>query len=271
MTDKVDCTGVKWGSTEWTMLVTLYLRAQESQLEHSVLGDHAAAEAVARIDYDFDRMRRWTNPSSNQFLVALRANQFDEWTLEFLARHPDAVVLHLGCGLDSRAFRLDLPAGVDWFDIDVPDVIELRRKVFSEHEHYRMIGSSVTEPGWAAEVPADRPVLVVAEGLLMYLAESDVRQLLQRLTDRFGSGELLFDALPRWAAAIGRFAPWGRHGAWGTRDARELEQWNPRLKFVETGVLDVEAIPLKSQRRLFRLRFRIPAARNYDTLYRFRF
>ncbi|MEU1981687.1 class I SAM-dependent methyltransferase [Nocardia sp. NPDC019395] len=271
MTDKVDFTGVKWGSTEWTMLGTLYLRACESRLEHPVLGDRAAAEAVDRIDYDFDRMGRWTNSWSNQFLVALRAKQLDDWAGDFLERHPDAVVLHLGCGLDSRAFRLDLPSGVDWFDVDVPEVIELRREIFSEREHYRMIGSSVTEPGWLDDIPSDRPALVIAEGLFMYLTESDVRQLLQRLTDRFGSGELLFDALPRWTSTISGLVRWGTRNAWGTRDARELERWNPRLKYVSTGVMDVDAIPLKPQRLLFQLVYRIPAARNYDTLYRFRF
>src|SRR5690349_14204327 len=122
---KIDFNGVKWGSVQWTMLCTLYLRAYESRSGHSILADHAAAEAVDRIDYDFDRIKKYINPSSNQFLVALRAKQLDLWAADFFARHPEAVVLHLGCGLDSRAFRLNPPAGVRWFDVDVPAVIEL--------------------------------------------------------------------------------------------------------------------------------------------------
>ncbi|MQA86310.1 MAG: hypothetical protein GEV03_17165 [Streptosporangiales bacterium] len=71
---KVDCTGVEWGSVEWTMLCTLYLRAYESRSMHSILADHAAAEAVDRIDYDFDRMKKYVKPSSNQVrLHALEA------------------------------------------------------------------------------------------------------------------------------------------------------------------------------------------------------
>ena len=72
-TDKVDFSGVKWGSVEWTNLVTLYLRAYESRSAKPILADYAAAEAVERIDYDFKRMQRAARQASNQYLVALRA------------------------------------------------------------------------------------------------------------------------------------------------------------------------------------------------------
>jgi O-methyltransferase involved in polyketide biosynthesis len=87
-------------------------------------------------------------------------------------------------------FRLDSPAGVLWFGVDVPAVIELRRQVYQEHDRYRMIGPSVTAPGWLDAIPTDRPVLVIAEGLFPYLTEGEVRQLLQRLTDHLGRGRI---------------------------------------------------------------------------------
>ena len=74
-------------------------------------------------------MRRAMRPGSNQYLVAMRAEQLDDWSTDFLRRHPDAVVLHLGCGMDTRAFRLDPPEAVQWFDLDQPNVIALRRKL----------------------------------------------------------------------------------------------------------------------------------------------
>jgi O-methyltransferase involved in polyketide biosynthesis len=160
---KVDFSSVRWGSVEWTNLVTLYLRAHESRSRRPILGDHAAAEAVDRIDYDFKRIRRISLPASNQYLVALRAKQLDDWAADFLARHPDAVVLHLGCGLDGRAFRLAPPPSVLWFDIDQPVVIELRRRLYDDTDRYRMIGSSVTDPEWLDQIPTGRPTLVVAE------------------------------------------------------------------------------------------------------------
>jgi O-methyltransferase involved in polyketide biosynthesis len=134
-----------------------------------------------------------------------------------------------------------------------------------------MIASSVTDTGWLDEVPADRPTLVVAEGLLMYLTESEVRDLLRRLTDRFSSGELLFDTL----SAIGpRLSKVFTKGIvkWGAGDVRELEQWNPRLRFIEqTSSLDgYEAIPDVPQRLLYRAMYATPA-RAYDVVNRFAF
>jgi O-methyltransferase involved in polyketide biosynthesis len=151
---------------QWTNLVTLYLRAYESRSRRPVLGDHAAAEAVDRIDYDFKRIHRTSLPATNQYLVTLRAKQLDDWCADYLRRQPDAVVLHLGCGLDGRAVRRTPPSSVLWFDLDQPGVIELRRRLYEDTEQYRMIGSSVTDPGWLDQIPTGRPTLVVAEGLL---------------------------------------------------------------------------------------------------------
>jgi O-methyltransferase involved in polyketide biosynthesis len=275
--NKLDFSGVRWGSVAWTNLCTLYLRAYESRLEHPVLGDKAAAEAVDRIDYDFARMHRSAQPWGNQFLVALRAKQLDIWADEFLRRNPDAVVLHLGCGLDSRAFRLDVPSGVRWFDVDVPDVIALRRRLYTECPGYTMIGSSVTDPGWLEQIPAGGSALIVAEGLLMYLTETEIRDLLSRLTDRFGIGELLADLLSPWGPRFSNspmLAKFSTAGItkWGTKDGHELTEWNPRLRLVDrTMFLDPAKIPLKPQRLIYRILTAVPAIRNYDRLYRFRF
>jgi len=248
-TAKVDFSSVEWGSVEWTNLVTLYLRAYESRSRHPILGDHAAAEAVDRIDYDFKRIHRNSLPASNQYLVALRAKQLDDWCADFLGRHPDAVVLHLGCGLDGRAFRLDVPASVLWFDLDQPGVIELRRRLYDETERYRMIGASVTDPAWLDQIPTGRPTLVVAEGLLMYVEGSEVRRLFERLTDRFDHGELMFDTLPPIAPKISKIFTKGIT-KWGIRDACEIETWNPRLRLLEqtstlAGYEKIESTPVR--------------------------
>ena len=154
---KVDFSSVPWGSVEWTNLVTLYLRAYESRSERPILGDNAAAEAVERIDYDFKRIHRTSLAASNQYLVVLRAKQLDDWCADFLRSHPDAIVLHLGCGLDARAFRLPVPSSVARFDVDQPGVIELRRQLYDDTERYRMIGSSVIDPQWLDQTPTARP------------------------------------------------------------------------------------------------------------------
>ena len=151
-----------------TLLITVYGKALESRLPHSLLRDRFADEAVRRIDYDFSRLKVDDNLALG---LAIRAKTLDVWTFGLSRRGiPNAIVLHLGCGLDTRIFRVDPPAGVEWFDVDYPEVIELRRKLYPSRDRYHLIASSVTEPGWLDQVPRHRPAMVVAEGLTPYLA-----------------------------------------------------------------------------------------------------
>jgi O-methyltransferase involved in polyketide biosynthesis len=266
-TGKVDVSGLNDNGVTWTALATLYLRAWESRAERSILGDHYAAEALDHLDYDFAKLRKRLWPQANQYLVALRGKQLDDWSADFLARHPQATVLQLGCGLDSRMLRLQPPATVRWFDLDIPPVIDVRRQLYPERDQYQMIGASATDPGWLSQVPADRPGLIIAEGLLPYLAESDVRGLLQRLTDHFNSGELIFDGVAPWLTRLARAA------RWGLRDGREIERWNPRLRCVEQLPFTTHfaKIPARRYRALYRLGNGIPAWRNTFREYRFTF
>ena len=130
--------------------------------------------------------------------MTTRSAHFDNWARQFLAVHPEAIVLHLGCGLDSRYFRLDPGPGVEWYDVDYPDVAELRRQLFPAREHCHVVAASVTDPAWLADIPADRPTLMIGEGLTMYLTEEDGVALLRRIVEHAPSGELQFDAFSRF-------------------------------------------------------------------------
>ena len=103
---KVDFSSVRWGSVEWTNLVTLYLRAYESRSRRPILGDHAAAEAVDRIDYDFKRIHRTSLPATNQYLVALRAKRLDDWCGDFRGAQRGGGGLIFGWGPGARLFGL---------------------------------------------------------------------------------------------------------------------------------------------------------------------
>lgn len=178
----------------------MYAKALDADARRPILGDRYAKAAVARIDYDW---RRTSIKARRAPSVAIRTAHFDTWARQYLASHDSvgspAVVLDAGCGLDARVFRLDPGPGVSWYDIDYPEVIALRERVYPGRANYRMVPASVTDPGWLAEVPADRPALFIAEGLTMYLTEADGLALLRRIVDRFGSGELQFDAFSRFA------------------------------------------------------------------------
>ncbi|HYQ63387.1 class I SAM-dependent methyltransferase [Actinophytocola sp.] len=264
---KVDFTAIPDDGVTWTLLGTLYLRAYESHLPRPILGDHYAVGAVERIEYDFDKLKRRVKPSANQFLVALRAVQLDDWSRAFLEREPEAVVVHLGCGLDSRMLRLDPRGARRWFDVDRPHVIDLRRQIYPEQGDYTMIGTSVTDEGWLADLPADRPALIVAEGLFPYLAETEIRRLLRRLTDHFPSGELLFDGVAPWMVRVSK--PF----VWSTRDGQDIERMNPRLTLAEQVPITAhrDRIPTRGYRACYGFLNTIPAMRNSSVDYRFTF
>ncbi len=181
-----------------TMLATLYAKALDADLEKPILGDPWAKKVVDRIDYD------WSTTSitkANSPSVTTRSAHFDNWVGQFLAVHPEATVLHLGCGLDARAFRLAPGPGVQWYDVDYPDVADLRVQLFGRRDNYHVVAASVSDQGWLTQVAADRPTLMIAEGLTMYLTESDGIALLRRIVEAFPSGELQYDAFNKLGIA----------------------------------------------------------------------
>ncbi len=227
--EKVNLTGARE-----TLLMTLYGKALESRLPHSLLKDRFADEAVRAIDYDFSRLKVDGNLGVG---FAIRAKTLDAQVEDFLARNPDAIVLHLGCGLDTRVFRLDPPQGVDWFDVDFADVIQLRRRLYPSRDNYHLVASSVTEPDWLAAVPRNRPAIVVAEGLTPYLPADEGPRLFARLVAHLAGGELMFDAFSRLGLKLMRLSPaikaTGAEVHWAIEDPHDLERAVPKLRFVE--------------------------------------
>ncbi|KNB53413.1 class I SAM-dependent methyltransferase [Streptomyces caatingaensis] len=217
-----------------TLLATLQARALDNRRPRPVLGDSTAEALLRRIEYDFGRIR---TGAKDERIVTFRAKKLDEWASAYLAGHPDAVVLHLGCGLDSRAFRLDVPPGVLWIDVDMPEVVELRGKLYPDKDGYRMIGSSVTDEGWLADLPTGRDVLVLAEGLTPYLPEAGGEAMLRRITRHFPAGMMAFDAVVPLAVRCARFSQLlratGATFGWGVGDPRSLEMRVPGLRHRE--------------------------------------
>ncbi|MEV7378238.1 class I SAM-dependent methyltransferase [Streptomyces lydicus] len=257
-----------------TLLGTLYGRAVDSRSARPVLGDPLAVDTVRRLDYDFSKMRISAGDAAG---IALRARQLDDWTAGFLARHPEAAVVHLGCGLDTRVQRLDPGPGVRWFDVDHPEVIALRRELFPERPGHTAVASSVTDPAWVAGLPTDLPTVIVAEGLLMYLTGEDATGLLRRLMDRAPGGELAFDAFSplairtQWINRVVRTA--GARLYWGTGSA-EIAALDPRLEVVDDiSALEIPGIEkLPAHYRLAaRTAGRIRAVRDMARLYHCRF
>ena len=268
--EKVDLTGARE-----TLLMTLYGKALESRLPNSLLRDRFANEAVRKIDYDFARLKVDGNLGLG---FAIRAKTLDACVADFLARYPDAIVLHLGCGLDTRIFRVDPLPGIDWFDVDYPDVIDLRRRLYPSRDRYHLIASSVTEPDWLAAVPRNRPAIVVAEGLTPYLPAEEGPRLLARLVSHLAGGELMFDAYSRFGLNLMRLNPaikaTGAEVHWAIEDPRDLERAVPKLRFIGEipSYKPEQGARLGWSARLFVGLWKlIPAMRKVGRLLRYRF
>jgi O-methyltransferase involved in polyketide biosynthesis len=268
--ERVDLTGARE-----TLLMTLYGKALESRLPNSLLQDRFADEAVRRIDYDFSRLKVDGNLGLG---FAIRAKTLDLCVADFLARYPDAIVLNLGCGLDTRIFRLDPLPGVDWFDVDYSEVIELRRSLYPPRDCYHLVASSVIEPDWLAVVPRNRPAMVLAEGLSPYLPADEGPRLFARLVSHLAGGELMFDAYSRFGLKLMRLNPaikaTGSEVHWAIEDPRELERAAPKLRFVGEipSYKPQQGARLSWSARLFVGLWRlIPAMRKVGRLLRYRF
>lgn len=259
-----------------TLLATLYGRALDARARDPVLGDEQAVTAVRRIDYDF---RRTGINATTAAGVALRAKQLDDWLEEFLAANASATVLHLACGLDTRAHRVARPATVRWVDVDFPEVISLRERLLPTPDgDYTQIAASVTGEEWLEGVPADRPTVAVFEGLTMYLREEDGRRLIERITGRFPSGELLFDVYGTMGIRLQKLVPAVRNAGarlyWGVDDPRVIEGWHDRLVCTDSvrsvEMPGVHRLPPVGRAQMWVLA-RIPGLRDVGRMLRFRF
>ena len=215
-----------------TLLITLY--AKVFGVPRNVFDDPKTRQILSDIDYDFSKLKI---PHGTMVSVCLRAKKLDQLVLEYLAIHPDACVLHLGAGLDSRFLRVD-NGQVRWVDLDLPDVIALRQQFFNEKDRYRMIASSAIDLDWLDQVdPEGRAVMVVAEGMLMYLHEEDVRILILEMQERFPGCRIAFDSYSKLTVRnINRHPSIKKTSAeihWRVDDPRELESWSEGIKLHE--------------------------------------
>ncbi len=254
-----------------SLLVTLYLRAMETQHPNPLIKDERAVALVSQMSYDFNRIKLLHLSEANKLVIILRNREFDRYARDFLGRQPEAVVVHIGCGLDTRFERVD-NGQVEWYDLDFPHVIELRRTLISgESERYHLLGSSVLEETWLETVHAHRtrPFLFLAEGVFMYLKEAQVKSLVTMLHRNFPGAELVFDAYSPIHVHVSNLqtARFGFQCHWGIWHGEEVESWGDGIHLLgEWSLFD------KPEPRLNRIRWLYPIDALFRTLriYHFR-
>ncbi len=219
------------GDVAKTLLLPLCIRAVESRQSDALLHDDRAVALVSQLDPELAWFKQANINVSSQLALVLRSRQFDSYTRDFLVRCPDSTVVHVGCGLDSRFERVDNGL-VDWLDLDLPEVIALRRKLIGhEGPRHHFLAGSVFDSAWLEAMSPyyGRPFLFLIEGVLMYFQEASVRSLVLTLCQHFPGAELVFDAFSPffvWAnnlrvsrTGIGALA------RWGLKRGQDVERW----------------------------------------------
>jgi O-methyltransferase involved in polyketide biosynthesis len=206
-------------------LSLIWNRAQISR-EGKLIKDKKAEQIAEFIDCGPERIK------SNRFtamFLGIRASIMDTLTERYISIQPDCKVLHLGCGLDSRYLRLKNKPRI-WYDLDFPEVINLRRNFYEENDRYRMLDSDVTDFSWLRKVADGGHALVIAEGLTMFLTADENVDIFVHLSKKFSHTEYIFDAytdkVPVLAGEQGIDANTRQKGktiCWGLSNPRLME------------------------------------------------
>jgi O-methyltransferase involved in polyketide biosynthesis len=215
----------------------LWSRAKATRADRRIISDRKAVEIVEKLGVDFDALDKGINPFSGFFQV-VRARVLDDIIRSFLVHNPKATVVDLGAGLDTAFWRVDNGL-LRWFDVDLPQVITLRKQLIPETDRSRYISASILDPDWVHEiVPRTDGVFLFARGVFIYFRKAELSRLLSILVDAFPEAELAFDTQSRMSVLFGNIAlkKAGMGSArlqWGVRGAMPIVKLHPSLELVE--------------------------------------
>jgi O-methyltransferase involved in polyketide biosynthesis len=262
-----------------TLLITLYIRATDSRRPDALIKDERAEALVRQLDPETLRKTLALTEDTGRLVLILKSREFDRFAQDFLGCHPDVVVVHIGCGLDTRFERVcpELPNNgqVEWYDLDLPEVIDLRRALIGgEGGHYHLLAGSVLEDAWleAVEPHHPRPFLFLAEGVFMYFTEAQVKSLVMRLNEHFPAAELVFDAYSPFMRLAHNLRVFrkriGAHLNWDLKHSQDLEGWGAGIRLLD------ERFPFQfpevNQRRTLRVRLFWPLVARGIGVFRYR-
>lgn len=252
--DKQELFDIEISDVSTTLLLTLYSHALESQSKNPILNDPKAEEIVANLNKELEKSggRLYKNLAGGKIdgsvivHISIRAKKYDEYVNHFLKQSPNGVVVNIGCGLDTRFWRID-NGKVNFYDLDLPEVIEIKKKLCKEVKRYHMLPSSVLNHEWMSEVPEHNigPFLFVAEGVFMYLGYEEVKELVLKLQKQFPGSELVCEVVNDFWM----HKPWKRlldlkmrkefhlgSGATfksGIKTCKEMEDWGNGIEFID--------------------------------------
>jgi O-methyltransferase involved in polyketide biosynthesis len=229
---------IELGSVQITLLLPLWGRAKESRRKHPKIVDRKACDIIGKIDYDFSRIAEKIKYISQLEWIA-RSIHIDRSIRKFLSRHPRATIVNVGCGLDTTFDRVDNGQLV-WFDLDLPDVIDLRRKFIPEIGRRTYISASFLDDCWFRRIHPSEHILFIAAGVLYYFEEEQIKQIFNKISSAFPGSEFIFDAASPFGVKLAnrkiiRSIGLGEQSClkWGLDRAADILAWNSTIRVVE--------------------------------------
>ena len=228
---------IELGHVQLTLLLPLWGRAIETNKKHPALIDKTATEIIQKIDCDFSSIAKNIHPVT-QFEWIARSIHIDRTINEFLKKHPKGTIVNVGCGLDTTFDRVD-NGKLFWYDLDLSDVIELRKKFIKESERRKFIASSFLEESWFAKLHVEDNILLIAAGVFYYIEEKQMREIFAKMVNAFPNGEIIFDAASSLGVKManqkvieGTGLDEKSHLKWGLESAYEIPKWNNKIEVV---------------------------------------
>ena len=247
---------IKLSGVPETMLQTIYARAKESR-GRGAIHDAKAEEIVEKLDYDFSLADRDAAMRSG---VIARTIVLDKLTKAWLGAHPGAVVVNIACGLDTRCYRISGYA--HWYNLDLPETMAVRENLLPESGAISQIALSAMDE-WGGEIKEQNvPVLIIIEGLTMYLSESDVQRIFTVISRRFEDVTVFVETMN--PMVVKRFKEKSIEGSnakftWGVKNGAALSKLLPDFRFAEEHSLTegmAAFVPV------YKLLDKLPAVRN---------
>ena len=219
------------GGVAETMLQTLYARAKESKKTNHKIYDKKAIEIVSQMDYDFSLADKDKAMSNG---VVARTIVLDRMVADFVKEHPDATVINIACGMDTRFYRVDNEQ-IRWYNIDLPVTMKVRERYICEDEHVTNIAASAMDESWTEQIQTtDGSILVIIEGLSMYLTEEDVMQILCIIDRHFPQVTVFMEILnPKFVKknVEKSIQQSGAVFTWGAKSGQELVRLCPAFRW----------------------------------------
>lgn len=183
-----------------TLYIPLYGKAYVSK-KGIILRDTKAEEIWDKEGFELKRKSRskWL-----AYYMGMRSAVFDTWLKDQMQKNEQAIVVHIGCGMDSRVLRVGTNYHL-WYDVDFPDVIDERKLYYSETEDYRMLSSDARNIEWLNDIPGNADAIVVMEGVSMYLQVEELQNTLGAIVKYFNKVSLLMDCYTEFGAVASKY------------------------------------------------------------------